>query len=726
MLTPIIAFAKDWHEDPTSNHHVLRELAKTRRVLWLNSLATRTPKLSSGRDLGKIKRKLGEFAQGPQNVENDLWVMSPLVLPLPHSRVARTINRQVLRATIRALRLQLGIKDFQLWTFLPSTADYVGTLGEALSIYYCVDEWSLFSYLDKEQTVEAEHKLLERVDAVFAINHALADAKRLVNPNTFVSPHGVDHALFSRALDDATVVPADIASLPHPRIGFYGTLQSWVDLELIAEVARQRPAWSIILIGQQLADLSAISGLANVHLLGQRRHDELPAYCKGFDVGVIPYRIDERMKFVNPLKLREYLSAGLPVVSTAVPEVKRYPSMCEIATTPDEFVAAIERSLVDTSLATRTARSAAMQHETWAARVAAVTRTIDRLGGTREAPVRSVANAANVPNPTSPLADQVPFLVTGASGSLGTAIVQRLRAEGHQVRVFQRRAPEQTEHGLEYAFGDLADPAAVARAVKGARIVIHCGAATKGDWLEHRSGTVVGTQNVIGACTQSGVKQLVHISSMSVVDWAGNSGKGPVTEATAIEPRAAARGSYTRAKLEAEQAVRAAAKQGLPVVILRPGQIFGGGIPLINGAVARPAGGRWLVLGDGKLELPLVYIDDVVDAVMAAIASGLHHGELFHIIDPEHLTQEDVLELAGGHQRILRIPRAIVFALGRLSELPLGAIGRSSPIGTYRLRSALARLHYESDHAAEQLGWRPRIGVREGIRRVTAVARDAS
>src|SRR3954452_3061852 len=86
VRTPgIIAFAKDWHEDPTSNHHVLRELARTRRVLWLNSLATRTPSLASGRDLGKIRRKLAEFVRGPVNVENDLWVTTPLVLPLPHS-----------------------------------------------------------------------------------------------------------------------------------------------------------------------------------------------------------------------------------------------------------------------------------------------------------------------------------------------------------------------------------------------------------------------------------------------------------------------------------------------------------------------------------------------------------------------------------------------------------------------------------------------------------------
>jgi hypothetical protein len=166
----IVAFAKDWNEDPTSNHHVLRELAKSRRVLWLNSVATRTPSLSSGRDLKKIVRKLGEFAKGPVNVENDLWVFTPLVLPLPHSAIARRINQQILRATLRAIRLRLGMRDFQLWTFLPNVADYVGTLGESLAVYYCVDEWSMFSYIDKDRTVAAERELLDRVDVVFAIN----------------------------------------------------------------------------------------------------------------------------------------------------------------------------------------------------------------------------------------------------------------------------------------------------------------------------------------------------------------------------------------------------------------------------------------------------------------------------------------------------------------------------------------------------------------------------
>lgn len=381
-MTPpgIIAFAKDWHEDPTSNHHVLRELARTRRVLWLNSVATRTPKLTSGRDLGKIRRKLGEFARGPVNVENDLWVFSPLVLPLPHSAAARRLNARLLRATIRGLRWRLGLDRFHLWTFLPTVADYVGALGEDLAVYYCVDEWSMFTYVDGAATVEAERRLLDRVDCVFAINHALADDKRRLHAETHVSPHGVDHALFARALDPATPVPADLATLRAggaPVIGFYGTIQDWVDLDLIATLARRRPGWTFALIGQVLSDAGAVAGLPNVHLLGRRPHADLPAYCKGFDVGLIPYRGIERMKYVNPIKLREYLSAGLPVVSTPVPEVVRYASWCAIGDGADAIEAAIADALATDTADRRRARSAAMTGETWQARVAAVAEIVD-------------------------------------------------------------------------------------------------------------------------------------------------------------------------------------------------------------------------------------------------------------------------------------------------------------------------------------------------------------
>jgi nucleoside-diphosphate-sugar epimerase len=247
--------------------------------------------------------------------------------------------------------------------------------------------------------------------------------------------------------------------------------------------------------------------------------------------------------------------------------------------------------------------------------------------------------------------------------------------------------------------------------------VIHAGAAMTGGWPEHYGATVVGTRNVIDACTRHGVRQLVHISSMSVVDMAGAAGGRAVDEATPLEPRAEERGAYTRAKLEAEQAVTAAAGAGLPSVILRPGILFGGGIPLMNGSIARRAGSRWIVLGDGRLALPLVYIDDVVDAIIAAVDRELVSGEVIQLIDPEQPEQHEVLAALHGEDKQLRVPRPVVFALGKFSEYPLGALGRPSPLALYRLKSALAPLKYESDRARALLGWEPKVGVPEGIRR---------
>ncbi len=384
--TPIIAFSKDWHEDHTSNHHVLRELARTRRVLWLNSVGTRTPSMSSSRDLGKIKRKLTEFAKGAINVEHDLWVATPLVVPLPHSPIAAKINQQLIRATIRVLRYQLGIKDFQLWTFLPNTVDYVGTLGEKLSVYYCVDEWSTFTALDARATIAAEKRLLSRVDVTFCTSQALVDSKSKHTRLTQFAPHGVNFASFARAVDGDLEVPADLARIPQPRLGFFGTLRDLIDYDLIAGMARARPDVHIVLIGQKHVDLAELEALPNVHFLGQKKHDELAAYCKGFDVGWIPYRIDDNVKFINPLKLREYLSAGVPVISTSMPEVLPFMHLAHIADTPEETAAAFDRARGQDSAVVRAQRSESMRAETWPARVSRIAETVDAIERDKDRP----------------------------------------------------------------------------------------------------------------------------------------------------------------------------------------------------------------------------------------------------------------------------------------------------------------------------------------------------
>ena len=307
-------------------------------------------------------------------------------------------------------------------------------------------------------------------------------------------------------------------------------------------------------------------------------------------------------------------------------------------------------------------------------------------------------------------------LVTGASGGLGGAVVERLRSLGRRVRIFVRRAPADVPAGVEVALGDLGDPAAVERAVAGVKRIVHVGAAMKGGWEEHECATVIGTRNMVESCQKHGIEKLVHISSMSVNDWAGQDG-GNISETTAYEPRPDERGPYTRAKLEAEKSVR---DSGLRCVILRPGQIFGGRIPLLTGAIARRVGGRFLILGDGKIVLPLVYLDDVVDAIVTALDGPLAAGEIIQLVDPSALTQNEVLERVAPETKVVHAPRALVFAAGRLSEPVLGALGRKSPVALYRLKSAMSKASFDSDRAEKLLGWRPRVGVEEGIRRVGA------
>ncbi|MBX3259240.1 MAG: glycosyltransferase [Labilithrix sp.] len=372
----IVCFAKDWSEDPTSNNHVMRILARDNRVVWLNSIATRQPSFTDKGDVSKIVRKLKSFARGPKRVDARLDVYTPIVLPFPHSRLAGKVNHQILRASVGALRRSRGMSDFQLWTFLPTAAPYVGRLGESLSVYYVTDEFSHFTAVGR-QIVDMEKDLLQRADVVFTTSKPLLERKRVHNPETHLALHGVDQAHFARALDPATPVAKEIAELPRPILGFIGLIEDWVDLDTIAHLAERRADWSIVLIGKSKVDLSRLDKYANVHVLGRKPYASLPEYCKGFDVALIPFEINELTRNVNPIKLREYFSAGLPCVSSPMPAVVEYAEIdrgplanaCYVARTKEAFHEAVVRALRDDSPEARARRSEAMKLETWEKKV---------------------------------------------------------------------------------------------------------------------------------------------------------------------------------------------------------------------------------------------------------------------------------------------------------------------------------------------------------------------
>lgn len=375
----IVCFAKDWAEDPTSCNHVLEELSKTNRVLWLNSISTRAPKLGSGRDMGKIRKKIAGFLAGPKEMKPNLWVFTPVVLPFHNSAKAVMLNKLLLRLTISRLRRKLGMRDFQLWTFVPTSEPYVGSLGAKVVVYYVTDNWSQFSSVDGARIGAMVKKLSQNADIVFATANLLVEQLKPNNPETHLASHGVKYAQFAQATQSDTVVPADLAALPGPVLGYYGLIEDWLDQDLLVYLAQKHPDWSIVLIGKAMVDTSKLEKQPNIHLLGRKPHAELPGYCKGFSVAMIPHKVNELTRHMNPIKLREYMSAGLPIISTALPEVRHYPGQCIAAENYEEFDQAVQAAITGDSPAARAERSRAMEAETWEDKVRELSARVMRV-----------------------------------------------------------------------------------------------------------------------------------------------------------------------------------------------------------------------------------------------------------------------------------------------------------------------------------------------------------
>lgn len=318
----------------------------------------------------------------------------------------------------------------------------------------------------------------------------------------------------------------------------------------------------------------------------------------------------------------------------------------------------------------------------------------------------------------------VRFLITGAGGFLGGALLRRLRERGEHVRVLVRRPlpGEQPDGSLQVVVGDLGDPQVVERAVEGVETVFHVGAAMKGGREHFQAGTVWGTRNVVEACLKHGVKRLVHVSSLSVLDHARHRPGVRVDESWPLEPHPEKRGLYTQTKLEAERMVlQAARKHNLHAVILRPGQIFGPGAASVTPSGTIAIAGRWFVYGDGNFPLPLVYVEDVVDAILLAASAQVPPGSIFHIVDQEHITQREYVEACRAARaerlRVYYVPRWLLWLLAAGVECLGRLLNRDLPLSRYRVRSLKPLSDLDCTAAREGLGWQPRVGAREGLRR---------
>lgn len=361
----IICFASNYDAPPTSKHHVMHLLAEHNVVLWVNYHASRTPTASSS-DLKYMFDKLLQVAAGRKNPRPNFHVLTPLVIPLPGNSWARKLNRCLLLRQVRQALRRIRQGDVQIWSFTPDIAYVLGHFNEEKVVYYCVDDHAAFTGYDRSQVLSDEEELCRKSDLVITTAMSLQKSKQAWNSNTILIPHGVDFKHFNRALTETFQCPDELRNIPSPRLGFFGLIRDWVDLDLLARVAGKRQDWNFVLIGDadSSVDLDRYRDVPNMHFLGRKPYGELPAYCQHFDVGLIPFKVNELTYAVNPIKLREYLSAGLPVVSTPMPEVQLYDLLVEVADNAEAFHRSIEACLKNSEI-DRAARVTAMSKETW-------------------------------------------------------------------------------------------------------------------------------------------------------------------------------------------------------------------------------------------------------------------------------------------------------------------------------------------------------------------------
>lgn len=364
----ILCFSHDWTGDPLSKTHLMRVLAKDNRVLWVNAIANRMPTTSS-KDISRIYKKLKAFTEPIREVEANIFVLNPLAFPSYGNQAILKVNQAFLAGQVKKAMRKLGFRNVVNMVFNPAAGMIAGRLGESELIYYCVDEYTAFTGASNGLK-EIEDDLFRRADLVVVSAEKLFESKKHFNPATFLIRHGTDWRHFRTALDPDLPVPPDISDLPRPIIGFHGLLADWVDYELIRKTAERFNNGSIVLIGKIAVDaekkIKVLDGVRNVHFLGRKPYAELPAYCKAFDAALNPFAINELTIAANPLKVREYLAAGLPVVSTDIPEV-RILENCLVGVDHSDFMAKLEQALAKPK--PRNQVSDAIAHESWEAKV---------------------------------------------------------------------------------------------------------------------------------------------------------------------------------------------------------------------------------------------------------------------------------------------------------------------------------------------------------------------
>jgi glycosyltransferase involved in cell wall biosynthesis len=345
----IIVFSEDWGRHPCSCQHLFERLIPSNRVLWVNTIGYRKIKFnrydfirSAEKILNWLKNSKSETVN--HNFHKNLKIINPICLPFGKYRIVRNFNAISISRSIKKVVDEWHFEKPLVLTTLPHILDTVKRLGQISHlIYYCVDDYSLWPGFDGDLMLKLEQELISEVDLIIATSEKLAHTRKKEDGSTQLVTHGVDVEHFQQT--GKINSPTIIDGLKSPVVGYYGLVDERCDLSLIEKVAQSMPNVSFLIIGDWRVSYDSLAQQPNIRIIGKVNYQDLPAYLAPVSVLILPYKTNALAESINPLKIKEYLATGLPVVATPLPEVKKLYQFIDIGSTHNEFISAIKKAL---------------------------------------------------------------------------------------------------------------------------------------------------------------------------------------------------------------------------------------------------------------------------------------------------------------------------------------------------------------------------------------------
>ncbi|MBX3400941.1 MAG: hypothetical protein KF873_19590 [Gemmataceae bacterium] len=356
---PLVVFADDWGRHPSSCQHLIGKLLDHRKVVWVNTIGTRPPRMDWGtakRVVGKMK-EWSKFSREAKSSEPSAEAKSPRVVapkmwPSFRSRFGRSLNRKLLLRSLRPI-FEAFPEPPNVVTTLPLVADLIGELPAHRWTYYCVDDFSVWPGYDGETMQRMERDLVPKMDAIVAVSDTLVNHIGTFGREAKLLTHGVDLDHWKR---DGTV-PIEFAKLPEPRVVFWGVIDRRMDTAFLSMLDTKRVAGSIVLIGPKEDPDPVVLNLSKVRILPPLPFDTLPAIAQASSVLVMPYADLPVTRAMQPLKLKEYLATGKSVVVRGLPSTREWADCCDVRDTPEAFAEAVlervEKGVPDEQLRNR-------------------------------------------------------------------------------------------------------------------------------------------------------------------------------------------------------------------------------------------------------------------------------------------------------------------------------------------------------------------------------------